>query len=41
MDEIAYGLFRLMRRKQGVLAEVIVGGDIKADDTLTVVEEDR
>jgi MOSC domain-containing protein YiiM len=40
MDEIAYGLFRLMRYKQGVLAEVIVGDEIKVGDTLCLVEED-
>lgn len=39
MDAIAPGLAKLMRRKQGVIAEVMVGGDIAVGDPLTVIDE--
>jgi hypothetical protein len=39
MDAIALGLAKAMRHRQGVIAEVIVGGDIKIGDKIFIVEE--
>lgn len=38
MDDVEPGLFKLMKQKQGVIAEIIVSGQIKVGDTICILE---
>lgn len=41
MDDVYKGLFKIMKNKQGVIAEIIKSGEIKIGDKIQVFEEDK